>query len=263
MNQKDTLELARRGDKRAIEAVIDRFLSNRKVSTNVRRKDNTLFIFLEPSRLLDKALVVDQIDKALYEISIESIIAAKIYCRYKGEDSPRWIRAIELDQKPQEKLYTNETENLSSDSEAQKNIQVENALSKSNTVSGLGKALKKFLKLLLSITILSALAWWFFASGSASKTSTLIWDIFAVLSSIVFSFIVDFIKFIFALVLALFILWLVFFILKCMAGSVDSGSTSSSNKRMKWNTTSDKIWVESHQRKNGSRVKGHWRSKPK
>lgn len=43
MNQKDTLELARRGDKRAIEAVIDRFLSNRKVSTNVRRKDNTLF----------------------------------------------------------------------------------------------------------------------------------------------------------------------------------------------------------------------------
>ena len=95
--QPNLVELAKKGDARAIAALMNRSLQPKGITAKALLKDNCLQIMLESSQALNQQALVDFIRRGITNLSIESLQRMKIYGRQVGEEIPGWSESIELE----------------------------------------------------------------------------------------------------------------------------------------------------------------------
>jgi hypothetical protein len=116
MTEPNLLKLAKKGNAKALTAILNQSLQPKSVTAKVNRKDDYLQILLESAQTPDQEAMVSFIRKGLIKLEIESIQTVKVYGRKTGEESPAWSKKFELVSPPETPSSTEETdsENLSS-----------------------------------------------------------------------------------------------------------------------------------------------------
>ncbi len=116
MTEPNLLKLAKKGNAKALTAILNQSLQPKSVTAKVNRKDDYLQILLESAQTPDQEAMVSFIRKGLIKLEIESIQTVKVYGRKTGEESPAWSKKFELLSPPETSSSTEETdsENLSS-----------------------------------------------------------------------------------------------------------------------------------------------------
>jgi len=116
MTEPNLLKLAKKGNAKALTAILNQSLQPKSVTAKVNRKDDYLQILLESAQTPDQEAMVSFIRKGLIKLEIESIQTVKVYGRKTGEESPAWSKKIELLSPPETPSSTEpiDSENLSS-----------------------------------------------------------------------------------------------------------------------------------------------------
>jgi hypothetical protein len=116
MTEPNLLKLAKKGNVKALTAILNQSLQPQNITAKVNRKDDYLQILLESAQTPDQEAMVSFIRKGLIKLEIESIQTVKVYGRKTGEESPAWSKKIELLSAPETPSITEPTdsENLSS-----------------------------------------------------------------------------------------------------------------------------------------------------
>jgi hypothetical protein len=116
MTEPNLLKLAKKGNAKALTAILNQSLQPQNITAKVNRKDDYLQILLESVQTPDQEAMVSFIRKGLIKLEIESIQTVKVYGRKTGEESPAWSKKIELVSPPETPSSTEpiDSENLSS-----------------------------------------------------------------------------------------------------------------------------------------------------
>jgi hypothetical protein len=116
MTEPNLLKLAKKGNAKALTAILNQSLQPQNITAKVNRKDDYLQILLESVQTPDQEAMVSFIRKGLIKLEIESIQTVKVYGRKTGEESPAWSKKIELVSPPETPSITEpiDSENLSS-----------------------------------------------------------------------------------------------------------------------------------------------------
>jgi hypothetical protein len=116
MTEQNLLKLAKKGNAKALTAILNQSLQPKSVTAKVNRKDDYLQILLESAQTPDQEAMVSFIRKGLIKLEIESIQTVKVYGRKTGEESPAWSKKFELVSPPETPSSTEpiDSENLSS-----------------------------------------------------------------------------------------------------------------------------------------------------
>jgi len=116
MTEPNLLKLAKKGNAKALTAILNQSLQPQNITAKVNRKDDYLQILLESAQTPDQEAMVSFIRKGLIKLEIESIQTVKVYGRKIGEESPAWSKKFELSSPPETPSSTEQTdsENLSS-----------------------------------------------------------------------------------------------------------------------------------------------------
>ena len=116
MTEPNLLKLAKKGNAKALTAILNQSLQPQNITAKVNRKDDYLQILLESVQTPDQEAMVSFIRKGLIKLEIESIQTVKVYGRKTGEESPAWSKKFELVSPPETPSSTEPTdsENLSS-----------------------------------------------------------------------------------------------------------------------------------------------------
>jgi hypothetical protein len=116
MTEPNLLKLAKKGNAKALTAILNQSLQPQNITAKVNRKDDYLQILLESAQTPDQEAMVSFIRKGLIKLEIESIQTVKVYGRKTGEESPAWSKKFELVSPPETPSSTEPTdsENLSS-----------------------------------------------------------------------------------------------------------------------------------------------------
>lgn len=116
MTEPNLLKLAKKGNAKALTAILNQSLQPKSITAKVNRKDDYLQILLESAQTPDQEAMVSFIRKGLIKLEIESIQTVKVYGRKTGEESPAWSKKFELVSPPETPSSTEPTdrENLSS-----------------------------------------------------------------------------------------------------------------------------------------------------
>lgn len=116
MTEQNLLKLAKKGNAKALTAILNQSLQPKSVTAKVNRQDDYLQILLESAQTPDQEAMVSFIRKGLIKLEIESIQTVKVYGRKTGEESPAWSKKFELVSPPETPSSTQPTdsENLSS-----------------------------------------------------------------------------------------------------------------------------------------------------
>ena len=116
MTEPNLLKLAKKGNVKALTAILNQSLQPQNITAKVNRKDDYLQILLESVQTPDQEAMVSFIRKGLIKLEIESIQTVKVYGRKTGEESPAWSKKIELVSPPETPSSTEpiDSENLSS-----------------------------------------------------------------------------------------------------------------------------------------------------
>ncbi len=96
LHQKNILELAKQGDTKAIEALINRSLQPKGITVKVNLENGLIQILVESSKSLDQNLITDFLVGGIKKLNVESIENIKIFSKLNGEDFPDWIQDISL-----------------------------------------------------------------------------------------------------------------------------------------------------------------------
>ena len=116
MTEPNLLKLAKKGNAKALTAILNQSLQPQNITAKVNRKDDYLQILLESVQTPDQEAMVSFIRKGLIKLEIESIQTVKVYGRKTGEESPAWSKKFELLSPPETPSSTEpkDSENLSS-----------------------------------------------------------------------------------------------------------------------------------------------------
>ena len=116
MTEPNLLKLAKKGNVKALTAILNQSLQPKNITAKVNRKDDYLQILLESAQTPDQEAMVSFIRKGLIKLEIESIQTVKVYGRKTGDESPAWSKKFELLSPPETPPITEPTdsENLSS-----------------------------------------------------------------------------------------------------------------------------------------------------
>lgn len=116
MTEPNLLKLAKKGNAKALTAILNQSLQPQNITAKVNRKDDYLQILLESAQTPDQEAMVSFIRNGLIKLEIESIQTVKVYGRKTGEESPAWSKKFELLSPPETPSSTEPTdsENLSS-----------------------------------------------------------------------------------------------------------------------------------------------------
>jgi hypothetical protein len=114
MTEPNLLKLAKKGNAKALTAILNQSLQPQNITAKVNRKDDYLQILLESAQTPDQEAMVSFIRKGLIKLEIESIQTVKVYGRKTGEESPAWSKKIELLSPPETPSSTEpiDSENL-------------------------------------------------------------------------------------------------------------------------------------------------------
>src|SRR6478672_803740 len=96
MTQSNTLELAKKGDAKAIAALMNRHLQQKGITVTVINSNDCLQIFLESKQLPDQQALAAWVHKSLTSLDSASIQVVVLYGQHTGEDFPVWNQKLEL-----------------------------------------------------------------------------------------------------------------------------------------------------------------------
>jgi hypothetical protein len=96
MASTDILELARQGDPKVLEAVINHSLRAQGVSAKVRRQDNYLHLLVEAPRLLNSEKMAEALYRLFQNLGLHSDFVLKVYHRQAGERAIAWEQELDL-----------------------------------------------------------------------------------------------------------------------------------------------------------------------
>lgn len=96
MTQQNLLELAKQGNPKAIEALINRSLQPKGITAKTALKDGCLQVMLESAEVPDQQALAAFIRKGVTGLGAASIQKVKVYGRQTGEDFPAWSQQFEI-----------------------------------------------------------------------------------------------------------------------------------------------------------------------
>ncbi|MBW4521307.1 MAG: hypothetical protein KME16_16615 [Scytolyngbya sp. HA4215-MV1] len=96
MSQSDILELAKRGEPRAIAAILNHLLKSRNVAVRTHWKSNCLHVLLEAERIINQTPAVNLVQQVLTNLQSPNIELVQIYGRRLGQKSINWYEKISL-----------------------------------------------------------------------------------------------------------------------------------------------------------------------
>lgn len=96
MTQQHTLELAKQGDIKSIEALINELLKPKGITAKVGLKDSCLYVAIAAAKIPEKQALVKLIGKQILGWGIESFQTAKICAAEWGQSLPVWQQEIPL-----------------------------------------------------------------------------------------------------------------------------------------------------------------------
>jgi Abnormal spindle-like microcephaly-assoc'd, ASPM-SPD-2-Hydin len=91
-----TEELAKQGDVKAIEALINELLEPNGIKAKVGLKDSCLYVALASAQIPERQALVRCIGKRILQLGIKSLQSAKIYAAQWGQNLPVWQQKIPL-----------------------------------------------------------------------------------------------------------------------------------------------------------------------
>lgn len=97
MNEQNLLELAKQGNPKAIEALINRYLQPKDITAKANLRDGCLIIMLESSQVLEQQTWVAFIQKWMTDLSPEYIKFVKIYGLHIDEEFSDWYQDIKVE----------------------------------------------------------------------------------------------------------------------------------------------------------------------
>jgi len=95
-SKSNVLELAQKGDPKAIAVLINRQLQSKGVTSKASKKDSLLQILLEASDTPDQKVFCSFLEKGIKKISPQGIKAVRIYGKSQSKDTPDWNYSFEL-----------------------------------------------------------------------------------------------------------------------------------------------------------------------
>ncbi|MGB3532307.1 MAG: hypothetical protein WBA13_02195 [Microcoleaceae cyanobacterium] len=105
-NPYDALKLAKKGDPKAIQAVINHLLKDRNITAKVSLKNDAVHIILQSQDVISQALSTASLMKVLQKINAPYINTAIIQAKTQGQVNPVWTECIPLNTqyKPQPEI---------------------------------------------------------------------------------------------------------------------------------------------------------------
>lgn len=95
-NQQNLLELAKKGNTRAIAVLINRSLQSKGITTKVNLKGSCLQILVESDKTVDQEPITQFLVRGIKKLNIESIDSIKVFGKQNGQDFPDWTQDIPL-----------------------------------------------------------------------------------------------------------------------------------------------------------------------
>ncbi len=96
MTQPDLVELAKRGNPKAIISLMDRLLQPRGITAQAKVKDDCLHVVLESEQVPDQATLVKFVREALQSLGVKSVKTVQVHGRQRGENFPTWTQEFAL-----------------------------------------------------------------------------------------------------------------------------------------------------------------------
>jgi len=100
MTQQNLLELAKQGNPKAIEALINRQLQSKGIAAKTVLKNDSLQIVLESTQVPDQQALVAFLRKSMTSLGAKSIKRVKVYGKKTSEQISVWHQEFELGEKP-------------------------------------------------------------------------------------------------------------------------------------------------------------------
>lgn len=94
--QQNTIALAKQGDAKAIEVLINYALGSKGITAKAALKNGCLQIMLESDDVLAQETLVAPIHKSIVSLGSDSITKIKIYGRQTGDEFPSWSKEFEV-----------------------------------------------------------------------------------------------------------------------------------------------------------------------
>lgn len=125
LNERNFLELAKQGNTKAIEALINRSLQPKGIMVKVNLSNSCLQIIVESSKSLNQKLITDFLLGGIRKLNIESIENIRIFSKQSGQDFPDWIQDTAIRNK-EESVKIQESGSVSSFREIDKSLSSSN-----------------------------------------------------------------------------------------------------------------------------------------
>ncbi len=95
----DLSELARQGDMKAINTLINQWIQPHGVAAKVRMKIDSLQVMLESAEIPNQQAMVELLNTEVSKLGISSVKTIKLFGKQTDEDFPDWHQEINLDSK--------------------------------------------------------------------------------------------------------------------------------------------------------------------
>lgn len=89
-------ELAKQGDEKAINVLLNQWLQPHAVVAKVRVKSDSLQVMLESTKIPDREVMIELIKTEISKLGLLSITKMKLFGQERGEDFPDWHQEISL-----------------------------------------------------------------------------------------------------------------------------------------------------------------------
>jgi hypothetical protein len=96
MTEQSNLALAKQGDIRAINHVVNYLLKDKGIKARVHIKDSCVVLTLESTTPLEQVSTIDAIHKILHNLAISQIITAKVQSKLENISKVNWVGTIDL-----------------------------------------------------------------------------------------------------------------------------------------------------------------------
>ena len=106
MTQQNIIELAKQGNPKAIEVLINSSLQSKGITAKATFKDGFLQVLLESTQVPDKQTLVAFIRKGVTSLGFTSIQKVKVHGKKLSEVFPTWTEEFELVTRTNSKLST-------------------------------------------------------------------------------------------------------------------------------------------------------------
>jgi hypothetical protein len=107
----NALKLAKKGDPKAIQAVINHLLKDQNITTEVSLKNDSIYIILESEETIYQPLATASLVKILNKINAPYITTAVIQAKTKGKVNPIWTECIQLNSQLNSQLQAENFDN--------------------------------------------------------------------------------------------------------------------------------------------------------